>query len=278
MKFTNLHNMLTTFSDTKMHEVIAKIIYDHSSNKLDVRDAALEGISFKSVNNVIDLGCAFGFFTRALAGKLKSETKITGIDQCNKYKVPYLESCNRLSKQGEFIGTGVNIIKGFPPNSVDLIICSYAMYFFPEIIPEISRILKPGGKFVTITHSINHLNELFLLIKESFNDLGIKHPKLLPYELLIRNFSNQNAANQLMLYFKNIQSKDYKSSLIFNKGDELNFNKYLNFKKPFYIPDSLDMDSTVFNELINNICLKLFASTKIELTKDDTIFICTNPI
>lgn len=40
-----------------------------------------------------------------------------------------------------------------------MVLCSYAMYFFPEIIPEVSRILKNDGVFIVITHATPHLHQ-----------------------------------------------------------------------------------------------------------------------
>ena len=277
MKKLNLTNMMNTFSDTKMHETVAEIIYSHSTNKLDVREAALEGLQFESANLLVDLGCGFGFFTRALKGKLKTGARITGIDQCADYQSPYLESCKLAGVKGNFIASGINALKEIQTNSVDFIICSYAMYFFPEIIPEISRILKPEGTFVTITHSINHLNELFFCIKKTFDELDIQYPEYLPYELLIRNFSDENGLRLLSPYFDHIHEKEYRSSLVFNNGDDNSFRKYLQFKQPFYTPDTMKNDPTVFHKIITNLCSKLNTEDAIKITKDDTIFVCTNP-
>ena len=57
-------------------------------------------------------------------------------------------------------------IKKYPARSFDLIICSYALYFFAGMIPEISRILKRDGIFITITHSQCDMQELVDITKK----------------------------------------------------------------------------------------------------------------
>lgn len=278
MSYNNLHDLIETFTDTKTHEEVADIIYAHSTNKLDVREAALANFSFENVKNILELGCGFGFFTRALKDKINSDVSILGIDRCPDYQRAYLNSCNMAGIQGNFEGDGVKNLHKINDNSYGFIICSYAMYFFPDVIPEISRILKPGGTFITITHSLNHLSELISFIKKIFKEQGLYYPDLLPYEKLIRNFTDENGIRLLSKSFENIEEKDYKSSLVFVKGDEENLAKYLRFKQPFYIPDAAKKLPEVYTNIISELCNKLVEGNTFRITKDDTIYICNNPL
>ena len=168
MNLLNKQDLVETFTDTKMHETVAGIIYKQSTNKLDVRAVALDGLQFQNAKTILDLGCGFGFFTRSLKDRVNTEANILGIDQCADYQNAYHNSSVIAGLKGDFKGAGAEYLHDLPSNSFDLIICSYALYFFPEIIPQISRILEPTGIFVTITHSDNHLFELFSLVKNAF--------------------------------------------------------------------------------------------------------------
>ena len=78
----NYKNTLAkVFCNTDLHQNVADIIYKHSTNKLDVRAAALDGVSLKSCKEILDLGCAFGFFTRSLKDRVDPDASILGIDQ-----------------------------------------------------------------------------------------------------------------------------------------------------------------------------------------------------
>lgn len=277
MIYNNLHELVDTFCDTITHEEVAEIIYAHSTNKLDVREAALEKQSFEGVEKMLDLGCGFGFFTRALKNRVNPNTSIVGVDRCPRYQDPYLNSCKTANIQGVFDGGGVKNLHQHPDNTYDFIICSYAMYFFPDIIAEISRILKPNGTFVTITHSINHLTQLIKFIKETLDEQGLHQHELLPYENLIRNFSDHNGIRLLSESFKDVEEHDYKSTLIFKNGDFHNLEKYLRFKQPFYMPEALKNHSEIYDKIISRLCSKLEGGKTISVTKDDSIYICKNP-
>ena len=51
----------TGYPEPALHESISEIIRRHSSNRVDVRLAALEGIDFNRAHRLLDLGCGFGF-------------------------------------------------------------------------------------------------------------------------------------------------------------------------------------------------------------------------
>lgn len=277
MIYNNLHELVDTFTDTITHEEVAEIIYTHSTNKIDVREAALENLSFEGVEKMLDLGCGFGFFTRSLLNKVNPSTSIVGVDRCPKYQKAYLNSCKTARIQGAFDGSGVENLYRHPDKTYDFIICSYALYFFPDIIGEIARILKPNGTFVTITHSINHLTQLIHFIKEILKEQELYHQELLPYENLIRNFSDHNGISLLSKSFKEVEELDYKSALVFEKRDVQNLEKYLWFKQPFYMPKALKKQTDIYNEIISRLCSKLEGGNTIRITKDDSIYICKNP-
>lgn len=277
MNSLNQQSLLETFTDTKMHESVAEIIYSHSTNKIDVRAKALEGLQLQNAKNILDLACGFGFFTRSLKGIANTEAQILGIDQCADYHNTFLNSCEIAGLKGDFMGRGANYLHDLPSNSYDFIICSYALYFFPEIIPQISRILKQTGIFITITHSSDHLFELISIVKKAFKTENINIPNCLPYEKLISNFSNKNGFKALSPYFDLIKEKAYCSSLTFGKGEEDDLKKYLTFKRPFYVPDSSAEKNMVYDEVIKFLCNNLHTGKSFKITKDDTIYVCYKP-
>lgn len=272
----NQQSLVETFTDTKMHEAVAEIIYSHSTNKLDVRTAALNGLQLQDAKTILDLGCGFGFFTRSIKGRINQKAKILGIDKCSNYNDPYLKSCDIAGLDGDFIGAGADYLEDLPSNSYDLIICSYALYFFPDIISQIARILNNDGMFITITHSSNHLFELFSFVKNTYNKQKNKITEYLPYEELIRNFNNENGNKLLSSYFGLVKEKDYCSALIFEKDDDENLKKYLEFKRPFYVPDF--SENIIYDSIIESLCSNLRSGNSFKITKDDTIYICFKPL
>jgi ubiquinone/menaquinone biosynthesis C-methylase UbiE len=128
--------ILQVFRNVQEHRRIEQLIRQFSSNKDDIRIAALNQIDLSHCQNVLELGCAFGSFTEALKDRLHPDAKITGLDIVPEYESFFLEACKRAGYSGNFSSTGVKPINKYPGGTFDLIICSFALYFFIEIIPE----------------------------------------------------------------------------------------------------------------------------------------------
>ncbi len=274
----NEQKLAEIFADTMHHKTVAGIVRRHSTNKLDVRNVALDGLQLQKSKTILDIGCGFGFFTLALKGRLNPDSDIRGIDVCTNYKTPYLESCNKAGLQGKFIELEKNTINRIPDNSVDLVICSYALYFFPTLIPEISRILKPSGAFVIITHSENHLTEIIAFLKETLDILGIQKTGSLPCQDLINNFSDSNGYKLLSPWFGRVEEKEYRNTLHFRTSDFEDLENYFRFKQLHYIPDNLENKSIVFGKMISRLREYFQLGNSFSIAKDDTIFICNQPL
>lgn len=274
----NYRKLSEIFADTLHHESVAKIIRDYSTNKLDIRNIALEGLQLQECKTVLDVGCGFGFFTRALKDRINPECKILGIDLCPENEASFLESTRIATLNGEFSGTDEKVILTIPTDTVDLVICSYALYFFPAIISEISRVLKPSGIFISITHSKSHLTEVLSLIREISEDLGIQKPESLPCQSLSDNFNDINGYQLLSPWFSNIEEKNYNNLLHFEISDSEDLKKYFNFKQGHFIEDNFDYKDKVFNEMMNRISVQLQQGRTFKITKNDTVFICKEPL
>jgi len=267
-------NLATVFNDIDSHIKVAKIICDHLINFQDIRSIALEKIDFSSVQNILDLGCGFGYFTHGLKNKVNKHAFITGIDCHSKYKKLYLNACAEVGIQGKFLSDGISVVNSFKPKSVDLILCSYALYFFPEYIEQISRILKDDGTFVVITHAQPHMKEFTQYIKDILSSVGIECLEPLPYESLIEGFSNKNGKELLITSFVNIHSIDYTGRLLFDRSDIDSFRDYFKYKRSFFIPckaTDIDEMSAIILERIQYDFLRL---DKFEISKNDIIYIC----
>ncbi len=274
--FQELNKTLAeVFRDANSLMVVAQIIKKHLTNKFDIRNIALDGLDLSKVRKIIDLGCGCGFFTHGLKNRVHKDAEITGIDRHSKCKHLYLQACDEVDIKGKFLGRGISEIEKIKNNTIDLIICSYALYYFPDYIKHISRILKEDGFFVTITHSSPHMKEFTDYVKNILRIKGIDFHKRLPYESLIENFSNTNGKMLLSPWFEVVTSREYKGTLVFNQNEFCHFEKYFNFKHSFFIPGN-DMNQEMLTEIVLEKVqqdLKNFGQLKI--TKDDTIFICS---
>ena len=265
------------FDDVQAHLRIADLIQRFSTNKHDVRRTSLEGLDLKECRQILDLGCAFGSFTDKLKGRVSLEAVATGVDVIGGYEPLFLAACRRAGIHGRFFSTGTSILKSFADRSFDLILCSYALYFFPEMIPEISRLLRRKGTFVAITHHRQNAGEMIELIKGILDTMGLFHERDLPLESITGRFSAENGDALLRPWFGKIHVIDFPNRLVFSKQDIEYFLDYYRFKSPLYFTDTgLDMEAIVpvVSEQIRRAASERQGIT---ISKDDCIFICALP-
>jgi ubiquinone/menaquinone biosynthesis C-methylase UbiE len=267
------------FSKVRQHRRIEQMIRQYSSNKGDIRTTALDLADLTSYRKVLEPGCAFGAFTEALKGRLHPAAQIVGLDVVPEYGPFFLEACNRAGYSGEFFSSGINEIKKYPAGSFDLVICSFALYFFIDIIPEIARVLRKEGIFITITHSYLNMQELIGVTRTIMQNNGLLADNdLLPIEIILRQFSAENGSVLLSPHFHRIDHLDFNNSLIFQAQDIDALMKYYRFKRPFFLTGTSIHKRNIFNQLLSGLEKTASPDKKITMCKNDRIFICFQPV
>ncbi len=267
------------FRDVQKHLAIAQLIRRFSTNKEDIRKTALRQVELSNCRTVLELGCAFGAFTEALKGKLHPEAAITGIDIIPEYEPFFLDACRRAGYVGHFISSGIDRIKKYPTGSFDLVICSYALYFFPDIIPEIARVLKQGGYFITITHSHKDMREMVGIVKKILRQNNLlQENQRLPIEIIFEQFSAENGSRLLHPFFGKISTIDFRNTLVFQSEEIDHFLDYFQFKKSFFLMGTDAHKKTIINQLMQELQNTAMKKNLVTMCKDDKIFICSHPI
>jgi ubiquinone/menaquinone biosynthesis C-methylase UbiE len=267
------------FRDVQKHLAIAQLIRRFSTNKEDIRKTALNHVDLSNCVNVLELGCAFGAFTEALKGKLHPLANITGIDIIPEYKPFFLEACSRAGYPGSFSSSGIDRIKKFSAGSFDLVICSYALYFFPEMIPEIARILKKDGLFITITHSHKDMREMVGIVKKIFRQNNLlEENQSLPIEIIFEQFSAENGGRLLHPFFGKVEAIDFKNTLVFQPHEIDHFLDYFQFKKSFFLTQNNVHNKTILNQLTLELRELAMKQNLVTMCKDDKIFISSHPL
>jgi len=278
-EFLDKKKIRNVFRNVQKHRLIEQLIRQFSTNKEDIRKKALARTDLSLCENVLDLGCAFGSFTEALEGRLHPAAKITGLDIVPEYRHFFLEACSRAGYAGTFSAAGINHIKKIPAASFDLVICSFALYFFADMIPEIARVLKSEGKFITITHSQSNMKQLDSIIKKILKKNGfLQNEEPLPVDIIIQQFSAENGQDLLSKSFDHVVSFDFKNNLVFPAREINFFIEYLNFKSPFFLIGTNAEMRTISAELISNMKKKATKDKIINICKDDKIFICSQSL
>jgi len=275
----NKKKIRQVFRDVQKHQLIGQLIRRFSTNKDDIRQTALGQVDLSNCQNVLELGCAFGAFTEALQGKLHPAAKITGLDIVPEYEPFFLEACKRAGYAGIFSASGIEQIKKYPARSFDLVICSYALYFFAAMIPEIARVLTKDGFFITITHSVCDMQELVEITKNILKKNGIINDKQsLPIEILVDRFSAENGGRVLQPFFGEIRTIDYRNKLIFQPQEIDYFLEYFHFKKSFFLMETDNHKKNIIDQLVTVLKDKAIKEKNISMCKDDKIFIVSQPL
>jgi ubiquinone/menaquinone biosynthesis C-methylase UbiE len=264
------------FRDVQKHRQIEQLIRRFSSNRDDIRLTALNKVDLSECRNVLELGSAFGAFTEALKGRLHPAARITGLDIIPEYGPFFLDACSRAGYSGRFSSVGVRQIKRKRTAHFDLVVCSFALYFFADIIPEIARVLTKDGIFITITHSHCNMQELIAVTKTILLKNGLLAKReLLPVEIILSHFSAENGKRLLAPYFQLVRQIKFKNTLIFQPDDIRFLLEYYQFKEPFFLTGTHTGKKDIVDDLLAELKKLAAKDGTVTMCKDDGIFICS---
>jgi len=255
---------LLPFTDPERHRIISEIIRSHSANTADIREIALEGIALEGVRDVLDLGCGFGFMAGAVAPRISFRGRIIGVDACPENGPSFLEAVRANGREAEFLHRMIDCELPWPSSSFDLVIASYSMYFFPDIVPEIARVLRPEGVLVTITHSERSFARLCAAAGFELEDT--------PIFRLVRRFSVENGERILGRAFGNTRRVDFFNELLFERDQLESLLAYAQFKYPLFREvrsASAPLDAALCEALER----RLQNAEPFRIEKDDAVFI-----
>ncbi|MCK9273991.1 MAG: class I SAM-dependent methyltransferase [Syntrophales bacterium] len=278
----SLDDIRRTYEPVDDHLKTRQLILRYSINRKDIRDAALDGLDLSETGSVLDLGCAYGFFTEKFAGRLKKGALITGLDVVDKTNSPlFLSAVRSAGYEGRFIAEKADYIKNMPSGFFDLIVASYSLYFFPHLIGYIARLLATGGMFLTITHTQSSLQEVIGLIPASLEAVGFEYPGDTAIGRLLRRFSMENGEGQLKPHFGRIEKIVFENDLSFPEEHIEDCIDYLSKKRNLLFKEILDADPEKMEEVLTgfykNVRERAREGGKFSITKDDCIFRCYEP-
>jgi ubiquinone/menaquinone biosynthesis C-methylase UbiE len=272
------HEIKKTYEKVNDLLVTKHIIKTYSTNRRDVRDAALKRLDLRGYENVLDLGCGYGFFIEKLDGMLGPRAKITGIDLVGGYEGPYLDAVRSIHCGGNFIRGSVDEIRNMGDSSFGLIVSSYSLYFFPHIIAEIARVLKNDGIFISVTHSESSLGEAIEFTRDCMKKMGLDPPEKTALKRLFMAFSLENGSGLLSPHFESVEKIPYRNSMVFGIDHIDDCIYYLEKKRNLIYKEVIERHPGMVVDLEACIAMKVFEFAKrhgrISFNKDDGIFIC----
>ena len=259
---------LSSFADPVRHAAISDILRRTSTNPTDVRDVALQGLDLSSARRVLDLGCGFGFMMEAVVRRVAPDAEIVGVDACPANERPYLDVVRAAGRRGRFVAQRIDAKLDWPDASFDLIVASFSLYFFPNILPELARVLSPDGVLLAVTHKEQSCRELQRVL-----DLPDSDPRA---TLVIRSFSAENAERLLSPWFGEIHRVEYRNSLAFGPQQQDDLLAYVRFKLPMLMPGE-DAGGELPEALARAALAALSRPGGLLIDRSDAAFHCRKP-
>jgi SAM-dependent methyltransferase len=251
----------------EVHQAAADIIRRNSTNPIDIREAALDGLDLSQVEHVLDLGCGFGFFAEVLARRVSAQARLVGIDAIEGNRQAFLSRVQSAGRIARFVQAEVNAILPFESASFDVVASSYSLYFFAEALPEVARVLRPDGWFLAVTHNRDSFRELFRLV-----DLPTKGAPL--YDLIER-FSSENGGVLLEQCFDHVERIPYINTLRFSAERLDDLISYFRFKMPLLCVGA--PGGALDEQLRISAHAQFQCGNEIRVEKNDMIFRCRGP-
>ena len=152
---------LTSYDSINVGDYLAHIERPNSWNNLYERPATIALLPDLKDKNVLDIGCASGYYT---AYALKAGASVTSVDisqtmldvLASSIKSPVLTICRAdVSKPMPFLKSG----------AFDCIICSLMLHYLKDwnvALAELYRVMKKGGRLIISTH---HPFDMFRYLK-----------------------------------------------------------------------------------------------------------------
>ncbi|MBU0718285.1 MAG: class I SAM-dependent methyltransferase [Planctomycetes bacterium] len=264
-----MSSLLWPYRSPGEHEAVAAIIRRRSSNRQDVREAALNGLDLAAVRSVLDLGCGYGFMAEVLAQRVAPDAKIVGVDAWESNEPAFLERVGAAGREASFVRMRIGHELPFEDHSFDLVSCCYSLYFFAGILPEVARVLTREGLLLAITHTEDSVAGQ--LPEAGFGKAATR------LRSLTRKFSAENGRGQLEKCFGEVTRIDYRNRLRFGPDHADDLLVYLRFKLPFLVPNCEHGDDLPV-ELARYATEALARDGGLVISKDDAVFRCRSPL
>ncbi|WP_051103561.1 class I SAM-dependent methyltransferase [Terracoccus sp. 273MFTsu3.1] len=136
----------------------------------------LDRVPLRRGQVVVDVGAGTGFVTVELAQRCGPESRVTAVD-------PWAAAMDRLAAKVAFLGlTNVDLVVApaehlpLADASVDLVVSNLGINNLddpPAVLRECALLLRPGGRLVTTTNLVGHMEQVYAAYRTALSELGL---------------------------------------------------------------------------------------------------------
>lgn len=167
-----------------------------------------EQLALKNGERILEIGCGNGNLWKGNEEKIPKGCRIVLTDISEGMVHDAEEHLKRWECFSFAQMDGQQIL--YEENSFDIVAANHVLFYVRDLgkaLSEISRVLKPGGKFFCSTYGQGHMKEISQMVKE-FDSRIVLSPVNL-YEI----FGLENGEAQLRPYFSQVEMLPYEDSL-----------------------------------------------------------------
>jgi SAM-dependent methyltransferase len=260
---------LWRYQQPYVHQSMSELIRRYSTHPVDIRDVALADVDLSEVREVLELGCGFGFMAEKVARRIHPKARITGVDACRDNRGPFESRVRAAGRRAKFVWMTVEGHLPWRDGSYDLVVASHSLYFFPQAVPEIARVLHQGGRFLAVTHSEEACQDLCLLAGVSPDRSALVN--------VVRRFSAEHGEERLRRSFRDVERIDYPNALAFEEEELEELLAYLRFKFRF-MTEWPESEPDLFDAERDALQARLQGGGSVAVAKDDAVFWCARPL
>jgi ubiquinone/menaquinone biosynthesis C-methylase UbiE len=136
--------------------------------------AALDRVTVKPGQTVVELACGTGHLTRAISARMEGRGRIRAVDMSRgmlavaRDKVAATPQLDVTFSQGDMTA----FLRGLPDAGTDVVVCGWAICYGRPValLREIRRVLRPGGEVVIVETRADALSALMRPLERVFSD------------------------------------------------------------------------------------------------------------
>ena len=171
-------------------------IYGGTFGEGDTRRIALEAIRAANPRRVLEVGCGWGEFAERVLKELGVD--LIAVDQS--------ERMVELARE-RGVDARVGDVQELPfaHGEFDVSVANWMLYHVPDLdrgLAELARVLRPGGRLVASTNSLDHLRELWSLVGRDRRQEPVR-------------FFSETAEEPLLRHFARVERYDNEGTVVF---------------------------------------------------------------
>lgn len=188
-------------------------LHTYNTNKMDWNKWFFEKMDIPDHSRILELGCGNGILWSRNLNSISNTWDITLSDLSE----GMLESSEKNINNNSFKYKVVDI-QGIPyeDESFDIVIARHMLYHVLDLnkaLTEVSRVLKPKGKFYTSTNSRDNMHELKMLIENYDHNTDFNPEKL------ANRFGLENGSEILEGYFAGVIMEEFGGQIVVDEAE-----------------------------------------------------------